>query len=232
MQFERITNLELLQPEKHRHLCLGPVQDLTAHFVPIVVSEFAAAAATCPILLTKAAATGEFYAGALFGLKPGESWLENFIDRGGFTPLNVQREGFFITGEHIAIDRNSLRFSETEGELLFDAADQPSTPLRQIQRVLGQLQAGVEATSAFIRALLNLKLIEPIDITLRFDGGERLRLESLYTVSLDGIRDLDDASTLSLFRSGHLQLAHIMNASLKQIPILAQLRNRLLMATP
>jgi hypothetical protein len=44
-------------------------------------------------------------------------------------------------------------------------------------------------------------------------------------VSLDAIRELDDASTLRLFRSGHLQLAYTMNASLKQIPVLARLRN-------
>jgi hypothetical protein len=46
-------------------------------------------------------------------------------------------------------------------------------------------------------------------------------------VSLDAIRELDDAAALRLLRAGHLQLAYTMNASLKQIPILAQLRNRI-----
>jgi hypothetical protein len=45
-------------------------------------------------------------------------------------------------------------------------------------------------------------------------------------VSLDRIRALDDASALSLLRSGYLQLAYTMNASLKQIPIFAHLRNQ------
>jgi hypothetical protein len=218
--------MELLQPEKHRGLRMRPVGYRTPHFVPIVVSEFVAAAASCPILFTKEAATGQFYGGALFGFRPGERFLEETLARGGFRPLNLERDGFFITGEHIAIDRSSSRFSETEGEPLFDGADEPSMGLRPIQRALGQLQVGVEATNVFIRALLGLRLIEPIDISLCFDGGERFSLEGLYTVSLDGIRELDDAAALSLFRSGHLQLAYLMHASLKQIAVLAELRNR------
>ena len=114
--------------------------DREPHFVRIVAREFAAAAASCPILFTKDAGTGDFYAGAMFGFKPGESFLKESIDRGGFDPLNLQRDGFFISGEHIAIDRGNPRFSETDGEPLFDEAQQPSVSLRQVQRALGQLQ--------------------------------------------------------------------------------------------
>jgi hypothetical protein len=220
------TRLEMLNAESHRHLRLRPPSDLSPHFVQIVVNEFPAAAVSCPILLTKEAATGNFYAGALFGFKPGESFLQDATDRGGFNPLNVQRDGFFISGEGIAIDRNNPRFSETHGEPLFDEAQQPSTCLRRIQRALGQLQAGIERTQSFIRALSDLKLIERIDVVLDFDGGERLTLEGLYTVSLDRIRDLDDAAALGLFRPAYLQFAYTMSVSLKQIPIFAQLRHQ------
>ena len=37
---------------------------------------------------------------------------------------------------------------------------------------------------------------------------------------------IDDAAALRLFRSGHLQLAYTMSASLKQMSLLAHLRNR------
>ncbi len=144
----------------------------------IVAGEFAAAAASCPVLFTKEAVTGTFFAGAMFAFKPGEAFLHEEGDRGGFTPLSLQRDGFFIAGEHIAIDRNSSRFSETEGEPLFDGTNQPGIGLRRIQRTLGQLKAGLDVTDRFIRALAELKLIEPIDISLNFDtGGERLTLQ-------------------------------------------------------
>jgi hypothetical protein len=220
-----LPHVELLDSESHRHLRLCSKTDAAPHFVQIVVSEFTTAAACCPILFTKEAATGNFYAGAMFGFKPGESFMEELTARGGFNPLSLQREGFFIAGEHIAIERGNARFSETDGEPLFDDAQQPASCLRQIQRALGQLQAGIKATQAFIRALADLQLIEPIDISLTF-GGELLTLQGLYTVSQDAIRELDDNSALRLLRSGDLQLAHTMHASLKQIPVLAQLRNR------
>lgn len=219
-------NLELLNPQDHRHLRLRRRSDGGLHFVQIVVSEFAAAAASCPILFSKDPSTGAFYAGAMLTFKPGERALKSVEERGGFDPLHLQREGFYISGERIAIDRLNPRFSETEGELLFDEALQPSVCLRQIQRVLGQLQAGVEATNGFIRTLAELKLIEPMDITLSFDSGERLTLEGLYTVSLDALREIDDTEAVRVFRSGHLQLAYIMAASLRQIAVLCELRNQ------
>jgi hypothetical protein len=224
---QSVPRVELLDPECHRHLRLRSKTDAAPHFVQIVVSEFTTAAACCPILFTKEAATGNFYAGAMFGFKPGESFMDELTARGGFDPLSLQRDGFFIADEHIAIERDNARFSETIGEPLFDDARRPASCLRQIQRSLGQLQTGIKATQAFIRALADLLLIEPIDISLTF-GGELLTLQGLYTVSLDAIRELDDVSALRLLRSGHLQLAYTMNASLKQIPVLARLRNQII----
>jgi len=218
--------IELLDPRTHNRLRLRAAPAEPPHFVQIVAGEFAAAAAVCPILFTKEPVTGAFYAGAMFGFKPGENLLGSLEERGGFNPLMLQRDGFFISEQNIAIDREHARFSETEGEPLFDGAQQPGDGLRSIQRVLGSIHQGIEQTRAFIAALLELQLIESIDIALNFDGGERLTLQGLYTVSLDRLRDVDDAAALRLFRAGHLQLAYIMAGSLKQVPRLARLRNQ------
>ena len=43
------------------------------------------------------------------------------------------------------------------------------------------------------------------------------------------LRRLDDAVVLELFRNGYLQLIHLMLASLKQVPVLAQKKNTLLL---
>jgi hypothetical protein len=221
-----VPTIELLDPRAHGHLRLRAPATDTPHFVQILVSEFATAAACCPILFTKDTTTGGFFAGAIFGFKPGENLLGSVEERGGFDPLILQREGFFISEQNIAIDREHARFSETEGEPLFDGAQQPADGLRAIQRTLGQIHLGLEQTRAFIAALVELKLIEAIDIALNFDGGERVTLQGLYTVSLDRLRDLDDAAALRLFRAGYLPLAYTMAASLKQVPRLARLRNQ------
>jgi hypothetical protein len=217
--------LELLNPQAHGQLRLRAARADTPHFLQVLVPEFTAAAVCCPIVFSKDSTNGAFYAGAMFGFKPGENLLGTVEDRGGFEPLMLQREGFFLSEQHIAIDREHARFSDQEGEPLFDDAREPGTSLRAIQRMLGEIHAGIEQTKAFIAALGELKLIEPIDVSLNF-GSERLTLQGLYTVSLDRLRELDDPSVLRLFRDGHLRLAYTMAGSLHHIGRLARLRQR------
>ena len=219
-------NLQLLNPQAHGTLRLRPSGDHTPHFVQILAPEFLVASTCCPILFTKDPETGGFYAGAMFGFKLGENLVGTADDRGGFQPLMLRREGFFMSDRHIAIDRDHARFSEHEGEPLFNDAHEPGDSLRAIQQTLGEIHAGLERTKSFIDALAALKLIESIDIALSFENGERISLQGLYTVSLDRLRDVDDAAALRLFRAGHLQLAYTMAASLKHIPRLARLRSR------
>jgi len=221
-----MSRLERLNPQDHGHLRMRPWSGPEPHFVQIVPVEFAAAAACCPVLFSKDATSGAFYAGAMLGLKPGEGASKDVAARGGFVPFNLQRDGFFVSAEHVAIDRSNPRFSESEGEPLFDDGRQPGVSLRRMQRVLRQLHEGKVQSDAFIRNLMELKLIEPIDITLSFDDGERLTLQGLYTVSRDALREVRDADVVRLFRSGHLQLALTMAGSLSQLGILAQLRNQ------
>jgi hypothetical protein len=158
----------------------------------------------------------------MFGFKPEDPPLA--LD--GFVALDVERQGFFVSGEEIAVDVEHPRIATAGGQALFDADGQPSAPLKRIQHALGQLAVGVERTDAFIQALLDLKLIEPIDVSLRFDDGETLQLHGLYTVSRDSLHELADADVLDLFRSGHLQLAYLMAASLQHIRLMAERRNR------
>jgi hypothetical protein len=114
-----MSKLEILNSEQHRGLRLHPPARSTAHFVPVVASEFAAAATCCPILLAKSPETGRFYAGAMFGFKPGENLLAE--DPGAsraFRPLDIERQAFFTSDENIAIDLEHPRISEDEGDLL------------------------------------------------------------------------------------------------------------------
>ncbi|CDO36537.1 SapC family protein [Novosphingobium sp. KN65.2] len=220
--------LVALNPQEHRNLRLKPGHAEASHFTEVMLSEFGSAAAGCPILLAKNPETGAFYAGAMFGFKPDENLLSDKM--GGSVPpyrtLDQQREGFYVSEDEIAIDEGCPRFSEYEGDLLFDLDGQPATPLRHIQRVLTQLVHGKKETEAFTATLLTLKLIEPIDISLNFDDGEKLVLQGLYTVSLDTLHELDDAAVLDLFRKGYLQLIYTMVGSLKHIGTLANIRNR------
>ena len=222
-----MTNLELLNAEHHAGLRLNDLPPGGPHFVQVVASEFVAAAAVCPIFLTKNAETGRFYAGAMFGFEPGENLLRQAeAGRPLFTPLDLERAGFFIAADGaVAIDPAHPRFAAPQGAPLFEADGQPSPALRRIQHVLAQLNVGVPETDAFIQTLVEARLVEPIDVDLSFDDGRTLNLTGLYTVSLDALGELDDAAVIDLFRRGYLQLIYAMNGSLRQVSSLAKLRN-------
>ncbi|MET0308192.1 MAG: SapC family protein [Sphingomonas sp.] len=224
--------VELLNAETHRHLRMQPgVADPHPHFVMIVLSEFPIAAASCPIFFAKDSETGEFYAAALFGFQPGELLVEATPQDGpAFRPLELQRQGFFAADENIAVDPDHPRFGSGATIALFDDDGTPSNALRKVQQTIGELMRGVEETRDFIQTLLGLRLIEPIDISLRFDNGEHLSLAGLYTVSRDNLGELADADVVRLFRSGFLQAALCASGSLSQIPVLARRRNARLTA--
>lgn len=220
-----------LNPEEHGALLVRTVQRETRRFVEIVAAEFAAAAACCPVLFVKNAETGAFYAGAMFGFHEGAPLTGAEPGQSDpFVSLDRKRAGFYISGEHIAIDEHSDRFSRSEGEPLFHADGSPAPVLRAIQGVLTQLHRGKAETESFIKAMMQLKLIEPISVSLSFDDGERLALQGLYTIGLDGLAELDDATVLALFRSGHLQLAYTVALSARQIPVMAARHNARLTA--
>ena len=61
---------------------------------------------------------------------------------------------------------------------------------------------------------------------LAFDDGTKRDLQGLYTISQDTLRSLPDDAVLNLFRRGYLHLIYMMIASLQQISVLAQKKNR------
>jgi hypothetical protein len=224
-------DLQLLNAERHGGLHQADVSVERAHFVQIVAAEFTMAAAICPIFLTKNPETGQFYAGAMFGFEPGENLLgPKGGERRTFLPLDLERQGYYLAPGGIAIDPDHPRFTSGRGAALFERDGEPGQALRRIQHVLGQLSVGVPETDALIQSLVALGLIESIDVDLSFDDGRSLSLAGLYTVSLDALGELGDAAVLDLFRRGHLQLIYAMAGSLKQVSVLANLKNERLAA--
>lgn len=219
-------DLEVLNSEEHAGLRVRETGLPSPHFVQIVASEFATAAIVCPILFTKNPQTGTFFVGAMFGFKSGENLLRGTEDEPQFIPLDRQREGFYIADDNMVIDRSSPRFDDAEGAPLFESDGHPAQALRQMQRALSALSIGMTQTTEFIDTLLRHKLLEPFEATLRFDDGETLVLQGLYTISLDKLYDLSDENVLSLFRAGHMQLIFAQSASIRHVSRLAERRNR------
>jgi hypothetical protein len=137
----------------------------------------------------------------------------------------LRRSPFFISGDSLAIDMDHPRVGRDDGEALFDADLGPAPYLRGIQATITELKFGLDETENFVRHLLSLQLIEPVDISLRFDDGTRHDLEGLYTVSGDRLHALSDNQALDLFRRGYLHLAYAMLVSLENVSVLATMKN-------
>ena len=227
-----MTNIVKLNTQEHRALCVhaGAAARYgdNQRFVPVIVGEFPHLAVHYPILLTKDSETGAFFAGAMLGFDEGENL---FLDGRGmetYRPLNLQRGPFFTAGGDIAIDLDNPRVGEG-GRALFTESGEPSAYLQSIMALFRDLNRGLEQTKVFVEKLAALKLIEPVDISVAFDDGDRRTLTGLYTVNQEALRRLDDATALELFRNGALQLVYLMLASLKQVPVLAQKKNNALL---
>ena len=226
-----MSNIVVLDPAKHRDLRVRATPSAAygdaQKFVQVVIREFPMLAVHYPILFSKDSETGAFFCGAMMGFEEGENL---FLGAGGigqdsYRPLNLQRGPFFVAGDGLAIDLDSPRIAQFDGEALFDEAGEATPYLESVAAVFRELRPGIEMTRMFIARLLELQLIEPIEIDLSFDDGERRSLEGLYTINPDAVRELEDETVLDLFKRGYLQLIYLVIASLKQVPVLAREKN-------
>lgn len=221
-----MADMELLDSARHAALRVSAAPDRNRHFVQLVADEFLPAALHYPILFARHPETGDLYPGALMGLVPEENLcLGANGTLAGYRAADLERQGFYVSGENIAIDPGHAALGQGEGDPIFEKDGDAAPALQRIQAALRRLHRGLPETEAFVGRLLAHKLIEPIDLSFRFDNGESLRLDALYTISLDALHDLPDEAALALFRSGDLQLIYAQTASVRHIPFLARRRN-------
>ena len=226
-----MSNIVLLDSRSHRALRVHarPAAQYgdNQRFVAVVVNEFPALAMHYPILFSKDADTGQFYCGAMLGFDAGENlFLGEHRTLSLYRPLNLQRGPFLTAGSDLAIDLDHPRVAPSGDQELFTEAGEPSSYLKSIMGLMRDLRPGLERTRIFIDTLLNLKLIEPMTISARFDDGTNHEFTGLYTINRDQLKELADAAALDLFRRGYLQLIYLMLASLNHVSALAQRKNR------
>jgi SapC len=226
-----MSRIVLLDSQSHRKLRVHAQP--AAHygddqrFVAVVVNEFHALAMHYPILFSKDADTGRFYCGAMMGFDAGENlFLNEQRTAGVYRPLNLQRGPFLTSGSDLAIDLEHPRVAPSGDQELFTEAGEPTGYLQSIMGLMRDLRPGLERTRIFIDTLLDLKLIEPVTISARFDDGTDREFTGLYTINRDQLKELADAAVLDLFRRGYLQLIYLMLVSLQHVSALAQRKNR------
>lgn len=200
----------------------------TQHLIPLVATEFRKAATQYPVVFAKHPETGRFNSYVLNGLGLNENlfWTGTELDV-TYVPLNVRRQPFYVGTENaLCIDLDSPCVDASGTKALVETDGSDSAYLKEILTILGDLMAGREVTEQFITALLSLDLLAPILLDIRLDDGTPLRLEGLYGIDEERLRQLEERDFLQLRKSGHLDLIYAVIMANGQIFRLIRLKNQ------
>ena len=235
-----MSQYEILDKEKHRNLRIktgyGAALGDAVMYVMTYPMEFRDIQGCYPILFTKDANTGGFFAAALLGFEADQNlFLQDDGWDASYVPALAQRQPFLIaTGKEgntdnpmVSLDLEHPRVSKDEGEALFDEAGQPTEFLNQKVALLDKLHRGLQHGRGFIDALLQHELLEQITLDIAFGDGSKKTIDSFYTIAEERLYQLQGDVLESLNQAGYLQPVFMAVASLSRLRDVIERRNRL-----
>jgi hypothetical protein len=206
--------------------------------VPTFPTEFAEILRDYPIFFRKDPSSGEYTCIALLGFARDENlFLEGDRWDASYVPGIVARGPFLIGFQErqdggelrrepvIHVDMEDPRVSETEGERVFLENGGNSRYLDFVANVLSGLNEGIAASKALFAALTANDLIEPVQLEIKFPSG-KYDIVGLHTVSAQKLRNLTAEQLFELNRSGFLQGAYLVLASLNNVQKLIDRKRR------
>jgi SapC len=187
-----------------------------------------------PILFQLSPERDKYNALALFGFENGENlFLDNKGWNAHYLPLAIDIQPFLIglSGDgdgaaQVHIDMASPRISEQDGVRLFDDSGHSSPYLDTISEKLGALDMGYKRAADFFTALLEYDLLEPFSLDVELANASKHRLVGFHIINEDRLRALTAPELGTLHRAGHLFPIFMALASLSNIAVLVDLKNR------
>jgi hypothetical protein len=240
-----MTRHELLDNVRHKDLRIertfAPNRGLDRHVARVFPVELGALQAEYPLFFTRNPSTGQFDIIALLGFHETENlylgagdWLARRI------PMSIERGPFLIGFQEqtdngvpvrhpvIHVDMDHPWISESQGEPVFLPHGGESPLLERINTLLATIHAGHEASASFTRMLEGLELIESLDLEVEFNDGSKHALQGLYTIHEERLAGLDSDSLGRLHETGALRDIYMMLASLPNLGVLIERRNRII----
>ena len=126
----------------------------------------------------------------------------------------------------IHVDMDHPRVSQTDGERVFLEQGGNSRYLDRIATILKGINDGLELSKAMFAEFTRLQLIEPIKLEIKADSESVYDLLGLHTISEPKLRNLGAEDVVTLHRSGFLQAAFLVSASLGNIGKLVERKQR------
>jgi hypothetical protein len=202
-------------------------------------TEYADVQREYPIFFRKDPATNEYQSVALLGFEKNENlFLEGEMWRANYIPGIVAKGPFLIGFQEQEVDGNVRnepvihvdvehpRVSRTEGEPVFLPQGGNSPFLNYIANVLRGIRDGIEISKAMFAAFQELDLIEPVKVEVKLNENEAYNLVGLETINQTKLATLDGSALEKLNRSGFLQGAFLVAASMSNVQRLMAMKQR------
>lgn len=237
---------ELLDPKRHRSLRIRELTDwsvaATTHAVFLTATEFAQAAIDYPIVFVEigerdAKGRERVAPMALLGLAPGENLhVQGTRWDARYTPAFMRRYPFYsapvegLAQPGVFVDVAWSGLSETEGEPLFGAADEPTPALKQAIEFLERFEVEAERTRMFCDRLLDLGILKPMRADAVLLDSRRIAVEGFQVVDEEKLQGLPDGLVVELHRKGLLMLMQVHLLSLVNLRHLVERKTQRLLA--
>lgn len=194
-------------------------------------TEFRNLQAHYPVVFQKTADGTGFQPVAVLGFEPGqnlflgaEGWDASYV------PIAIERQPFMIgfDGDEpvVHVDMDHPRVGTAEGEPVFLPHGGATEYLERVNSLLLAIHEGVQATPAFVRALLENDLLEAFVLDAEGPDGAPARLAGLYTVNEERLARLSGAALQALNEAGHLLPIYMAVASIGRFRDLIERRAR------
>jgi hypothetical protein len=198
--------------------------------VPAYPTEYAELQREYPIFFQKDSGTGEYRSVVLLGFGRDENlYLQGERWNAGYLPGHIARGPFLIgfqeqdvDGESrreavIHVDLDHPRISFDEGEPVFLPQGGNSPYLEHVTTVLRGIRDGTEGGKAMYEAFDAMGLIQPITLDITFDDAHGANVTGLLGIDRERLAALDAGSLHALHRSGYLEGAYLVLASMHNL---------------
>jgi SapC. len=245
-----MSRIELLDNLSHKDLRVNPLfsKELGDNIASTItfVTEFAEVQKEYPILFRKDLDKDLYQAVVLFGIQKDENLFLGDSSNGyqkfkgwsaGYVPAVIRRGPFSIglrkkqeqSSEDVEplvhVDMEHPKVSTDVGVRVFLEQGGNSQYLQQVIETLNLIRDGISLNAAMFDAFVRHELMEDVDINIELKNEEKLRLSGFKTINADRLNQLSGESLAELSRSGFLQAAYFVAASLSNIQKLIDIKN-------
>ncbi len=210
--------------------------------VPVFINEFSQLQKEYPLFFYKDTATNAIFPVAILGFdeknlflvgQEGNSiWDANYIPATracgpfliGFQ--NQWEKGDMKKNPVIHVDLENPRISFSEGEDVFLPMGGRSDYLNKVTQALELIHSGITLNRDFIDACVALDLIEPVKLEVSVDDVHEYRISGYYTINREKLYALGAKILEEFHRSGYLESAYYMLASVSNVSGLIDRMNK------